>query len=115
MPNTTPTVTTLPDWVLTEEVEVTLVHHDPDAVRDIFLVTCVPVRRGANNAITLTFEEGRVLINGTYVDLGEDLMAVCSLVDEAGRWAAPDAMMPLSVTYRSNPSQTLGPYTTDFD
>ena len=112
MPNTTPTVTTLPDWVLTEEVEVTLVSENAFGDESIYLIACVPVRRGANNAIVLTFIDDQVLLNGAQILIEErQIMELCSLVDEAGRWASPDGMMPLGVTYHSVPYNRQNPET----
>lgn len=96
---------TLPDWVLNEPVDVTPVYRRDGCVTEIYLITATKRSSmlSANPAVVLTFDDGTVLVNGVYVDLGEDLMPVCSLLDDCGRRAAPDALLPLGVTMRSVP------------
>ena len=73
-------MTTVPAWVLAEEVKMTPVAAPGDG-NVIFLVVRTGVRSGG--AITLHFDEGRILVNGKYVDLGDDPMAYSSMVDDA--------------------------------
>lgn len=78
------TAGTCPEWVLTESVGVTLVGLDADRERGTFLITRVVRPADASDgAVVLTFDEGRVLVNGRYLDLGDDMIAYCSLVDDA--------------------------------
>jgi hypothetical protein len=103
MPNTTPTINYLPRWVLLEPVDVTLVHQDADTLRSIYLVTATRYPEDEPAAIVLTFDEGNILLNGVYVDLSDDMIAVCSLVDDAASWTGASYTMALGVTYRSVP------------
>lgn len=99
-------ITTLPEWVLEEEVNMTLVYDSTSSVFSIYLLECVAARRGLNNAITLTFDNDRVLVNGTYADLGEDLMAVYSLIDDYySQWLPgdPESTTPVGYTVRTTP------------
>lgn len=96
----------LPPWVLNEPVDVTCVYRErDDETLVIYLVARVEVAPifSEGVAVTLTFADGLVLVNGLAVDLGEDLMAICSLVDDAGHWAAPDGVMPVGKCVRSVP------------
>jgi len=70
-----------PDWVLTETVEGTVVYvnmEDEDYRLDILFE-----RTTERGAVVLSFNEnGQVLVNGLFLDLGEDMMSYCSLADE---------------------------------
>ncbi len=48
----------------------------------------------------MRFEAGRILVNGYYTDLGDDMMAYCSLADEATELIKPGD------TYRSEPYES---------
>jgi len=93
----------LPTWVLTESVDVTLTQSDPS----IYLVERATWTNKVQvpAAITLTINENLVLVNGVYVDLGDDLMSVCSLIDDVAESALAEGQesIPVGVTYRSEP------------
>lgn len=99
-------VMTLPAWVLTESVDVTVVYRPSDDTLVIYLLERVDLPDGVDvdcyvpNALTLTFDDGTVLMNGRSVDLGDDLMTICGLVDEAGHQASPDNLLPIGRTIR---------------
>lgn len=105
-------IATLPSWVLTEPVDVTRIYSaDSELLISFYLVERVDVPAGNNvsayvpQAVVLMFNEAIVEMNGLPVDLGEDLMAVCSLVDDAGYNASPDGVAPIGLTVRTEPYQ----------
>lgn len=67
------------DWVLTEPIDVTLVKQTSDGSETIVLVT----RTVQAGACTLAFmDNGDILVNGVYRDLGDDMMEYCAITDE---------------------------------
>lgn len=103
---------TLPAWVLTEEVDVTPAYRPhPDICNfEIYLLERVAAHilpGHTPNAVTITFDDGTVEINGVVWNWAEsaaltlDLERLCSLVDEAGRIASPDNLQPIGMTIRT--------------
>lgn len=92
----------LPAWVLEEPVDVTLVHECEQAV---YLIQRTDLQKldGEPPAITLTFGDERILTNGLDIDLGDDMIAVVSLIEDANNHAWPDCYLPLGQTIRSEP------------
>jgi pterin-4a-carbinolamine dehydratase len=100
----------LPAWVLEEPVDVTLVYHNADTVKSIYLcehvssIDCEDDGDHGRSAITIEFNDtGRILLNGVDVDLGDDMMAVCSLIDDVGGIANAQHFPDVGVTYQSVP------------
>lgn len=88
----------LPAWVLGDAVYVTLTSVAGDGSMT-YLITPV----GRPGAVVVAFDpDGQVLVNGRYVDLGDDLMSLCSLVDE-NLVGCPDLERELGVAYYSAP------------
>ena len=77
----------LPAWVLAEPVDVTCVSMTMDGYA-LYLVEKTSYAWGGHPedrepvAVVLTFNEDQVLVNGVYVDLGEDLMPLVGMFDE---------------------------------
>jgi hypothetical protein len=74
------------NWALTDDVWVTLISTEPDAVRNVYLVSRVvrplrPAQKPADTAFVMDFREDQVFINGEYVDLGDALPQFCGLAD----------------------------------
>lgn len=79
------------DWALKEDVRVTLVDTDPDLIRSTFLIERMRPWGWSSDqprALVLTFRQEVVLINGQYLDLGDDLPSWCGLADTVAM--APD-------------------------
>ena len=72
-------------WALKEVVDVTVITSDPANLNHSLLFT----RVDGPGAFVLTFDDTNVLINGVYVDLGEDLMYFCSLSDDLMMYRVP--------------------------
>ena len=68
----------VPGWVLREPVAVTPVMANPEEELTVVLIS----RNTCPGAITLTFDEDRLSVNGLYLYLGEDYMPYCSLIDD---------------------------------
>jgi hypothetical protein len=86
----------VPDWILDEDVDVTLIHvfTESETIGSIFLVA----RVSAPGAVTLTFDDsGIILTNGEPRDLGEETMQYCSLIDDV----SSDGVAKVGVTVRS--------------
>ena len=77
-------------WLLSEPTLVTLVSYSADSESSVYLVTRTYGRPGA---VVLTCEVGRILLNGLYADLGDDMMAVVSLLDDAYPLGATEASL----------------------
>jgi hypothetical protein len=101
--STTPA--TLPDWVLNEPVDVTQVYVYPDAEINIYLIA----RTTRPGAITLTFDEDRVLVNGIYLPLDEDLVPICSLIEDAYGALQNQPNSYLAFTVRTSPFSDSDP------
>jgi hypothetical protein len=74
------------NWALTEDVWVTLVSSEPDAVRNVYLVSRKNRPRfapshPADTAFVMDFRETQVFINGDEIDLGDALPQFCGLAD----------------------------------
>lgn len=69
----------IPEWVLRESVDVTLVGSEPGA----FTMTYLVVRTSAPGAVTIEFDQEKILVNGVEVDLGDDEELVSSMIDDA--------------------------------
>jgi hypothetical protein len=100
----------LPAWVLEEGVDVTLVYHNADTVQSIYLVEhvssidCEADVDHDRSAVTIEFNDtGRILLNGVDVDLGDDMMAVCCLVDDVHGQSNAQHQPDLGDTYHSLP------------
>lgn len=88
------------DWVLAEPVDVTLVKQTSDGSETIVLVT----RTVQAGACTLAFmDNGDILVNGVYRDLGDDMMEYCSITDELLMGPLPT----VGDTVRSYPDKDL--------
>jgi hypothetical protein len=97
-------LTELPAWVLEEPVDITLIYDNPDTATGIYLVQ----KTDGREYVALTFMEGLIELNGRPIDLGERLMDVCSMIDEANdkmsvRYADGNPIAQLGVTVRSEP------------
>ena len=73
-------------WALTDMVRVTLTDMDPDLISATYLVERLGSISTTSNfpgsrALVLQFRENLVLINGRYMDLGDDLPRWCGITD----------------------------------
>jgi hypothetical protein len=74
------------EWALTEDVRVTLVDTDPDQDNhSTYLVErlhpAVADIDPQPRALVLMFRGEMILINGQFIDLGEEMMSWCGLAD----------------------------------
>lgn len=91
-------MTTLADvkWAVTGQSYVTVVGTDAYLIERVtYRATSRPPY--ATTAFVLSVKDGDVLINGQFVDLGDEAMAFLSLIDEA------DAVGVPGVAYLSDP------------
>jgi hypothetical protein len=65
-------------WIISEPVNVTPLKPQTETAE---LLVASTLNVGV--AAVVTFDVGRILINGQYADLGDDMMAFCGLADEA--------------------------------
>jgi hypothetical protein len=68
-------------WALKSSVRVTMIRSDPDMLTGAYLVQNL----SAPGALLLEFDDCRVLLNGKFVDLGDDLPCWCGLADVAAK------------------------------
>jgi hypothetical protein len=94
----------IPEWILSEPVDVTLVHsHEEDGEDECVYLIARTLHPGA---VTLTFDGAFIYLNGLFMDLGEDTMAYCGLVDQAAD--NPDMTATRGKTVRVDPQEENG-------